>query len=98
MFSPLTSVVYSGRPDGGRPVGVWVAGLSPLATIVPPLPAETPVRIDQSATVTSAKSIRLFDQTRSSVQPAASVTVKSSYTWVMLPGPVAWLRRAVLPS
>jgi hypothetical protein len=76
---PETVTVYSVPPVPLLPVGVIVTGLfDPLATIVPPLPAETPDRMDQSAPVIVAVD-RLFEKMALTVQlPSDAGTIKSS--------------------
>src|SRR5438034_4120624 len=51
-FSPITSTMYSVKPNPLRPVGVTTGVIvMPLAINVPPLPSEMPCRISQVARV-----------------------------------------------
>src|SRR5215471_1173354 len=75
----FTWKVYSNCPGKDRPVGVMVTGEVPLAITVPPLPTETPVRMDQSADVTLAiVTARLFENRPCTVQVWPGETMKFS--------------------
>src|SRR6266851_4501517 len=78
MLNPVTSTWYSVKPKPLRPVATDVAALVPLATSVPPLPAETPERISQYAVLGKLVSISSLANTVSTFQPPAP-TMKLSY-------------------
>ena len=69
--------MYSVNPNPLRPVGVTKgAAVVPLATKVPPFPAETPLRISQFAPVMVVLA-RLSEKTAVTIHPVP-VTMKSS--------------------
>src|SRR6266566_965319 len=77
-FSPVTSTMYSVKPNPLRPVGVTTGvTVVPLAINVPPLPSEMPCRISQVAPVTLVFS-RSSEKTDVTFHPGPLGTMKSS--------------------
>src|ERR1017187_1224862 len=74
--SPLTWTRYTLLPPTLTP-SFSVAGLSPEATSVPWLPAETPLRISHDACVTAVEPILLWENTPTTVQPPSGTTKSS---------------------
>src|SRR5580704_2815781 len=65
-------------PSGQVSMSACVAALIPDATTVPGLPAETPLRISQTAVVTPCTDIAFTEKTPVTIQPFVG-TMKSSY-------------------
>jgi hypothetical protein len=77
-FSPVTSTMYSVKPNPLRPVAVTTGVIViPLAINVPPVPSATPCRISQLAPVTLVL-IRSSEKTDVTVHPGPLGTMKSS--------------------